>query len=1084
MRNLIGIRNKPQKLLGSKHSRIGKQQKNNVAELFCIIIVRRFAIINNLKVNFKNSMKNTFFLLAFLIMSISSFAGTITSTGSGNWSNTSTWNTGKLPAATDTVIISANNNVTLDVNSVIAGMKLVGQLTFDPTKSVTLQSTQNIIVNGILQAKPNDYSIIHLIQFIGINETKMVGGGMDPIATDVGLWVMGTGQLNLEGSYKKPYINAVGAIAAGATSISLIDMPDGWKTNDELVITPTNIDTSKRFDETTIKSVTINSNGKVVTLNKAVANAHPLINGAYTAEVINLTRNVRIEGTANGRTHVFIRSMLPQHVLNTQLRYIGPRKQQSGDAATEFLLGRYGFHFHHCMLGSTGTLIDGCVVRDAGSHSYVPHMSHGITMSHNVAYNVLESAFWWDFTDPTHNTKWIGNIVANVNFINRAIGIDTEGTPTFGTNGFVLGIGDDNICDSNVVVGQYTDNEQTNAAYDWEEVPGESVWQFVGNIAHNCAVGLRSWQNNEKAHVIESTTIYNCPLGIFHGAYANNYTYKNGYLYNAVFEDHAASADNGVKIENFTFDGAGLIDYPFHMVDGNAKGIKPVFIRASTFKNGKLGSVFNESNNLLKNIDLVQCNITGAIKVTSSIGETVRVQPVSGQPYQVKNGSVISNISAFAPTNWGTGKGLKAEYYNKVNFTAPALTRVEPVVIFKEWTTRFKLPDGYTGVHHLITSDSLSVRFTGFIEPQYTENYTFKVDFGGGVRLYVDNKLIINKWLEAYPNTYTSTAIALTAGKKVPIKLEYFNDDNNNQLLLWWQSPSLKLEVVPESQLYPDTTSTNPTPNQPPVANAGQDILINLPTNSTVLNGILSNDPDGTIATYAWSKVSGPSSFSITSPSSSNTPVTSLVNGVYVFRLTTTDNKGATASDDVTITVNKLPTANAGQDITIRLPNNIVTLNGALSSDADGSIASYKWEKVSGPESFYITSPNSVSTSITNLVAGTYVFKLTVTDNNGATSTDNVTISVTSANLAPSADAGQGSTINLIINLIGNGNDPDGTVVSYKWEQVSGPTCLIANPFAQNTTVSNLQIGTYVFKLTVTDNQGAIGTASVTYIIQ
>src|ERR1044072_6581786 len=226
-------------------------------------------------------MKNTFFLLAFLIMSINALAGTITSTSSGNWSNTSTWNTGHLPASTDTVVISANNNVTIDVNTVVAGIRVLGQLTFDPTKSVTLQSSQNIIVNGSLIAKPNDYSITHFIQFIGIVETKMVGGGMDPIATDVGLWVMGMGQLDLEGGYKKPFINAVGAIAAGATSISLLAMPEGWKTGDELTVAPTT-NGSKTFDETTIQSVTINSNGKIVNLNKAITNAHPFINNKWS----------------------------------------------------------------------------------------------------------------------------------------------------------------------------------------------------------------------------------------------------------------------------------------------------------------------------------------------------------------------------------------------------------------------------------------------------------------------------------------------------------------------------------------------------------------------------------------------------------------------------------------------------------------------------------------------------------------------------------------------------------------------------------------------------------------------------------
>jgi uncharacterized protein (DUF2141 family) len=1022
-------------------------------------------------------MKNTLMLLAFLIMSIASFSEEITSSGSGNWSNPSTWSTGKIPTANDNVVINANHVVIIDMNSSIAGITINGQLTLDPQHSIILQSTKNIVVNGLLQAKPNDFSIIHLIQFIGLNETSMVGGGMDPIATDVGLWVMGMGKLDLEGGYKKPFTNAIGAIAAGATSISVINMPDGWRTNDELVITPTT-NGSMIFDETSIQSVTLTSNGKIVTLNKPVTNAHPQVNGTWTAEVINLTRNVRIEGTTNGRTHIFIRSMKPQRVLNTQLRYIGPRKQQSGSAVTEFLLGRYGFHFHHCMKGSVGSLVDGCVVRDAGSHAYVPHMSDGITMSNNVAYNVYETAFWWDFVDPSNNTKWTHNIVAGVKYLQGSISIDTEGSPTFGTNGFVIGLGDDNICDSNVVVGQ-EGLETTNAAYDWEEMNVESAWQFIGNKAHNCHCGLRSWQNNAKNHIIENTDIYNCKMGVFHGAYGNNYTYRGGTIYGCVFEDHAASHENAIRLENITLDGGNLINYPLHMIDGPLKGVRPIIVINSTIKGGKLGAIWNESNNALKNLDLIQCNIIGSIRVSPNTSETVRVQPVNGQPYQVKNAGT-TNITAFAPTTWGTGTGLKGEYFNNSDLTSPAFTRIDPIIFFDEWM--IPIPGNATGVHYSITDKSYSARYTGFIEPQFNETYTFKVTYGGGVRLYVNNILIINKWTEAYPNTYTSASIPLQAGKKYAIKLDYFNTDDKSKLMLYWQSTSLKQEPVPQSQLYPELPNT--TPNQPPVANAGQDILINLPANATILNGLLSNDSDGSISSYMWTKISGPSQYNITSPTSSNTPVNGLVGGTYVFRLTVTDNNGATSTDDVSVTVNQLPTANAGQAATIQLPNNTVSVNGALSTDQDGTITSYKWEKVSGPSTFTITTPNNVSTSITNLVAGTYVFKLIVTDNHGATSTDDVTITVTPANLAPSANAGEGSTMTLVIYLKGTGNDTDGTIVSYLWEKVSGPACTIINPSSANTSATNLQMGTYVFKLTVTDNNGATGTATVTHIIQ
>lgn len=92
---------------------------------------------------------------------------------------------------------------------------------------------------------------------------------------------------------------------------------------------------------------------------------------------------------------------------------------------------------------------------------------------------------------------------------------------------------------------------------------------------------------------------------------------------------------------------------------------------------------------------------------------------------------------------------------------------------------------------------------------------------------------------------------------------------------------------------------------------------------------------------------------------------------------------------------NQSPTVNAGADKTIILPTNSITLSGTA-SDPDGSIVSYSWAKISGP-SAVINAINSASTSVTNLIQGTYTFELTVTDNKGAVSKDAVNVTVNSA---------------------------------------------------------------------------------------
>ncbi|HRP55563.1 PKD domain-containing protein, partial [Agriterribacter sp.] len=273
----------------------------------------------------------------------------------------------------------------------------------------------------------------------------------------------------------------------------------------------------------------------------------------------------------------------------------------------------------------------------------------------------------------------------------------------------------------------------------------------------------------------------------------------------------------------------------------------------------------------------------------------------------------------------------------------------------------------------------------------------------------------------------------------------------------------------------------------PPVANAGADQSITLPSSSVTLNGSGSTAPSGSISGYAWSKVSGPSGETIASPGNAVTAVTGLGEGVYVFELTVTDNNGATSTASVGITVKAAPlppVADAGADQTITLPANSVTLDGSSSAAPSGSISSYAWSKLSGPSGETVASPGSAVTAVTGLTEGSYVFELTVTDNNGATSTASVTITVKAAPLPPVADAGTDQTITLPVNSItldGSGSTaPSGSISSYAWSKLSGPSGeTVASPGNAVTAVTGLTEGSYVFELTVTDNNGATSTASV-----
>ena len=933
-------------------------------------------------------------------------AATISSVKSGNWSDASTWG-GKVPGANDTPLISSSHIVNFDLASTtVAGVYVNsgGTLSFDTTKSTTLQSTKNVLVEGKLQMRPGSAAVIQTLRFTGINENNFAGGGMDPLDSDVGLWVMGSGQLDLVGSTKTSWTRAVDSINSGATGISL-QANSGWAIGDEIGITPTDSPTSSGayltgFEEKTITSIS----GTSISINSGTARSHPKVNSRWTAEVANLTRNVRIEGLSTGKSHVFVRSTVAQTIKYVQLRYLGPRKDRSGDGVKELVAGRYGLHFHHCMDGSRDSIVEGCVIRDTDNHAYVPHISYGITMKNNVAYNTTEIAFWWDPKEASHTTLWDSNLVAQCKYVGGSKDMNAEDAPTFASIGFLLGIGDDNICNNNVVVGTYGD-PGVGGAFTWE-ADNEGIWTFNNNMAHNCVVGIRVWQNSPKKHVLENTDLYNNEAAVFHGAYANSYSFKGGNIYASVFGIEASSTDsNKVRIENISFEGGGLINNAIAIQSSPLPGSYPIFIRNCTFNNFKGAAIIDTANAELKNIDVIQCSSSGvlaALSAEATSQEVIRVQPTSGQAVRItKSGSTA--IANFAATNWGTGNGLKGEYFNDGNLTTKAFERTDATVSFTEW--------GSIGVHYKITNLNHSVRWTGQIQAQFSEDYTFTLNSGGGHRLWIDSKLILDSWQEHYTADFRSSSIRLTAGQKYDIKLEYFNTDARTAMGLFWSSPSQPLEYVPQSQLYSTAVSTPVPPvdqNQGPKANAGPDVNLTLPANWTILDGTGSTDSDGSIVSYKWSAFSADSWYNIEYPDRASTGVYNMNPGTYVFRLQVTDNKGATATDDVTVivskaatTTNKAPVADAGPDVEITLPANWTMLSGSGSADPDGSIVSYKWSAASADSWYNIEYPDRATTGVYNMNPGTYVFRLQVTDNKGATATDDVTVKVNPAGSAP-----------------------------------------------------------------------------------
>ena len=457
---------------------------------------------------------------------------TIHSVQTGKWNTGATWNTGVVPTSSDVVGIGNTHVVTLNTSPTVAGVEIDagGKLTFQGGNTRTLTSTGNVVVRGELEMRPGTgvASIpIHKIVFDGINESGFTGGGQEidwPMASDVGLWVLDSGFLDLEGKHKK------GWDRTGKDS--------SWAVSDEMKLAP-----YTGGDYTTFASFT-----KGDTMPAAVKTGFP------KTEVLNLTRTVRIEGTSGGRSHIFIHSDAAQSLKYAAFRYMGPRK------GGHVVLGRYPVHFHMCDgLGDPpGSIVTGCVVRDSGAHAYVPHESSNITFTDCISYSTQEDAFWWD-----HDT-----LSDDITYDSCGAFYVLTGDEQYQLSGFVLGPGTGGVIEGCVAAG--VQGSVRSSGFKWPEKDThddiDQVWQFgqvTVNVAHNNVIdGIFAWQNDSKGHDVGAfTTYFNGKAGIEHGANLNSYVYsgpfksfKDGYDGTG---DHGEYGGCGIMVH-----AASTTDYP------------------------------------------------------------------------------------------------------------------------------------------------------------------------------------------------------------------------------------------------------------------------------------------------------------------------------------------------------------------------------------------------------------------------------------------------------------------------------------------------------------------------------------------
>ena len=183
-----------------------------------------------------------------------------------------------------------------------------------------------------------------------------------------------------------------------------------------------------------------------------------------------------------------------------------------------------------------------------------------------------------------------------------------------------------------------------------------------------------------------------------------------------------------------------------------------------------------------------------------------------------------------------------------------------------------------------------------------------------------------------------------------------------------------------------------------PTVSAGSTQNLSGGTTTTTMAGSSSGNGGSYVNSTVWTQTSGPNTAVIQFPSSATTTMTGLTNGTYVFQLLATDNNWRTNTSNVTVNISSFtpPTVNAGSNQTITLPLDSITLTGTATGNGGATISSTTWSQISGPNSATIEHTTNLTTNVTGLIAGSYVFQLSATDSNSQTSNSQVTITVNS----------------------------------------------------------------------------------------
>lgn len=252
--------------------------------------------------------------------------------------------------------------------------------------------------------------------------------------------------------------------------------------------------------------------------------------------------------------------------------------------------------------------------------------------------------------------------------------------------------------------------------------------------------------------------------------------------------------------------------------------------------------------------------ISGSASVGSSSSFIVRITDANGctgtRAYSLSVGCAPVNIypatlpSTLVGASYSqklTGEfasGLQGEYYLGRNFETLVLTRQDAAINFA-W--------GGGSPDSTIPADNFSVRWTGSVLPSTTGSYTFRTTSDDGVRLWVNDVLVIDQWKDQGATSYEAT-VSLTAGTPVAVRMDYYENGGDAVATLSWSGPSFSMKTLTEWTRYDWSVVSGSLPEG-----------LSLNSVTGLINGVLATSDSSTFTVQArdWQGCEGTRTYTI-----------------------------------------------------------------------------------------------------------------------------------------------------------------------------------------------------------------------------